>query len=254
MQYHEYAPHPRLACIVRCFWVSSGADEGFRRILPDGCTDFIFNFSSPIISSTARGTYHNTSAAFIVGNMTTPILSRTAGHCNLLGIRFNPAGLYTLLHMPLCQFTDEMVSLDSFRPFNAWMDQLVDHYDTNSRLKLLNTLLIAQVQSAPRFPAVELALRAIDEHRGQVRISALEQQAGLSRRQLERQFMSVVGISPKKVARIAQFGHMITLLRTRGEESLLQLATDGGYSDHAHFTKSFKEFAGVTPQEYTTQR
>jgi AraC-like DNA-binding protein len=254
MHYQEYLPDPGLTRIVRCFWVSSGRQDGLSRILPDGCMDFIFNFGSPIISSSASRTYRNTFTAFIVGNMTTPTLSRAERNNELLGIRFNPAGLYTLLKMPLCQFTDDVVDLENFKPFGQWMDQLADHPDTDHRLKCLNQLLLSQINSPPNFPAVDIALRTIYGSRGQVRIAALEEVARLSRRQLERQFMTVVGVSPKQVARIAQFEHMLGLLRSRGEESLLQLAIDGGYNDHAHFTKSFKEFAGVTPQEFVTKR
>jgi AraC-like DNA-binding protein len=168
----------------------------------------------------------------------------------ILAIRFRPGGLYSLLGIPLDQFTDEIADLADYKPFDTWIDQLAGQPDLDRRLQCLNSLLLSHVDRDRKITVIQYALKKIYNHQGYFRVTSLAKETGLSQRQIERQFKTVVGLSPKQIARIVQFQNMIGMLKSKGEDSLLHLATDGGYSDHAHFTKSFKEFSGITPQEF----
>ena len=86
--------------------------------------------------------------------------------------------------------------------------------------------------------------------KGQTTLAQLSEVAGLSARQLERLFLKYVGISPKLLARIARFRHVKTILDNTPDDSLMGIAFDNGYTDHAHLTKEFTAFAGLTPSAY----
>lgn len=154
------------------------------------------------------------------------------------------------MNIPVDQFTDDIASLADYAPFDMWFEQLAEQPDTTARLRHLDALLLSHLDRSGRIVGIQYALKKISDHRGYFRIAALAKEIGMSQRQLEREFKTVVGLSPKQLARVVQFQNMVGLLKTKGEESLLQLAVDGGYSDHAHFTNSFKEFSGITPQEF----
>lgn len=253
MIYAEHLPDARLLSYVECYWVLRSAPLepiGFRRILPDGCADIIFNFNRPLFSRSGTDTSLNSFTSFIVGNMTQPVLSKPEGSYDLFSVRFRPGGLYALMNIPVYQFTDEIASLAYYAPFDTWFEQLAEQPDTTARLRHLDALLLSHLDRSGRIAGIHYALKKISDHRGYFRVAALAKEIGMSQRQLERQFKTVVGLSPKQLARVVQFQNMVGLLKAKGEESLLQLAVDGGYSDHAHFTNSFKEFSGITPQEF----
>lgn len=253
MIYAEHPPDARLLPYVECYWVLHSAPLepiDFRRILPDGCADIIFNFSRPLFSRSGTETSLNSLSSFIVGNMTQPVFSKPAVSYDLLSVRFRPGGLYALMNIPVDQFTDDIASLTDYPPFGTWFERLAEQSDTTARLRHLDALLLSHLDRNVKIIGIQYALKKISDYRGYFRIAALAKDIGMSQRQLERQFKTVVGLSPKQLARVTQFQNMVSLLKSKGEESLLQLAVDGGYSDHAHFTNSFKEFSGITPQEF----
>jgi AraC-like DNA-binding protein len=252
--YQEFKPHPLLETSVECFWVISSNDvaSNYRLILPDGCTDIIFNFGEPVISKSGNDYSRNSMKGFIVGNMTQPLYSKSMANHNLLGIRFKAGGLYSYLREPLDQFTDSVTDLINFKCFNHWYEEL-EPLTTQQRILKLEQLLFKQRPSSTSI-IISYSLVQINQHHGSIRINELAKNIGISQKQLERHYSKYVGVGPKQIARVLQFQHMVRLLHCRGEESLLQLAIDGGYSDHAHFTKAFKEFAGIAPQKFISQQ
>ena len=50
MRYCEYPPDPRLAGIVRCYWVFESdamPDAVDERVVPDGCAELVFHYRDP---------------------------------------------------------------------------------------------------------------------------------------------------------------------------------------------------------------
>jgi AraC-like DNA-binding protein len=248
--YHEFKPHPSLDSFIECFWTISSNDivDDYRLILPDGCTDIIFNFGETMSSKTGNNYSTNSMKGFVVGHMTRPMYSKSFSIYNILGIRFKPGGLYSFLQQPLDQLTDSTVDLANFHSFNHWYDEL-EPLTTRQRVLKLEQLLLKLIP--PLTPdIVSYSLQHIIQNNGAVRIKDLSKLMGISQKQLERHYNKCVGVSPKQIARVFQFQHMLKSIKSKGEESLLQLAIDGGYSDHAHFTKAFKEFSGLSPQKF----
>jgi AraC-like DNA-binding protein len=255
MSYQEFPPDPKLAAYVQCYWaikIAGNDNNDFRLILPDGCTDVIFNFGDPLVSKSSNVLEVNSLKSFIVGNMTRPILSRSQKHTNILGIRFSAGGLHAVINKLLHEYNDLVAEFDlSEKDF--WFDQLDELPSLQKRIERVNYLLLNHLKPAIT-KGVSFALNKIESHFGIYRIAGLSSEVGLSQKQLERQFKNFVGLTPKQYSRIIQFQYIQSLLLAKGEESLLKLAVDAGYSDHAHFTKSFKEFSGITPQQFLLQQ
>jgi AraC-like DNA-binding protein len=72
----------------------------------------------------------------------------------------------------------------------------------------------------------------------------------LSERSLQRIFREEVGLSPKKIADIVKFENCISLFRSG--KSLTDICYEAGYYDQPHFIKTFKQFTGLTPSQYST--
>lgn len=252
MTYREFLPATSLRSYIECYWMitsSPGETLPYNTIYPDACIDIIFNFGGSLVSKKGETLYINSYRSFVVGNMTRAVLSRPEAHYDLLGVRFCPGGFYAFTKIPTHELTDLVVAGDQFRFFDEWAERLVN-CDTQERCNLLDTLFM-KTTAAIGDKATHYCINRLLYTRGIYRIADLSIEAGISQKQLERKFKNIVGLTPKQLARIIQFKNMQHLLRAKcDEESLLQLSIDGGYADHAHFTKAFKEFSGVLPSEY----
>lgn len=84
----------------------------------------------------------------------------------------------------------------------------------------------------------------------QLAIDELSHKMNVNRRQLERKFSSVIGLSPKQLSKIIRLQSTLKMLLKDEFTSLSALAYEGNYYDQAHFIKDFKEFTGLTPKEF----
>ena len=105
---------------------------------------------------------------------------------------------------------------------------------------------------SPRIDArVRHAVEIIGRQRGRVSIDRLARHIGLTRRHLERRFQTLVGISPKRLARIARFQHALQILHGLDAAQRGTLtAIECGYADQAHFVREFRQLAGCAPEAH----
>jgi AraC-like DNA-binding protein len=96
-------------------------------------------------------------------------------------------------------------------------------------------------------PAVAQALAS---SRLSTRISAIQREAGYSPRHFIALFNLSVGLTPKHYYRIQRFNIVTERLASDANITLADLAVSVGYSDQAHLTREFREFAGVPPTRY----
>ncbi|QBD81114.1 AraC family transcriptional regulator [Ktedonosporobacter rubrisoli] len=91
------------------------------------------------------------------------------------------------------------------------------------------------------------ALELLYKTQGQIRMSVLAAECGLSLRQFERRFKQRIGVSPKVFARLLRFEALLCVLIHEPAYSLAEIASRLGYQDQAHVIHEFKTWAGCTP-------
>jgi AraC-like DNA-binding protein len=92
------------------------------------------------------------------------------------------------------------------------------------------------------------AVREIERSHGLVSIDRVAEHVGMTRRHMERQFRQVVGMTPKRLARIARFQRAVRFLEGDGDtgrQGGAVTAAACGYADQAHFIRDFRDLAGV---------
>ena len=72
---------------------------------------------------------------------------------------------------------------------------------------------------------------------------------GIGLRQLERLFRANVGVTMKEYQTIIRFKHTLQDIASDPEKSLLHVAYDMGYFDHAHLTREINKMAGIPPSQ-----
>jgi AraC-like DNA-binding protein len=75
-------------------------------------------------------------------------------------------------------------------------------------------------------------------------------ETGYSHRRFVAVFQRAVGLTPKRYCRVLRFRRVLERFAACPATPLTDLAQFGDYSDQAHFSREFREFAGITPGEY----
>jgi len=248
--YQEYSPDIRLSHLVECYWTFSGyiEEELTSRILPDGCVDVIVSFRNDSVQSAMRPLL-----PYLVGTTTGYIELSYTKHVDMLGIRFNPAGITAFTRVPIYELTNLNVELSQVESLfdKHFFELLPEKKKTEERIAYINDYLIDKMCDVFNLDVpIIVAANRIKQANGNISIEELSKQSCLCQRQLERRFKSAIGISPKAFSRIAKFRNAVHLLRTNPKQSLYSTALDCGYYDHAHLIKEFKALSGNTPSVY----
>ena len=93
-------------------------------------------------------------------------------------------------------------------------------------------------------PAVAAALAQLRQDEG---IAAAVRTSGYSHRRFIALFREAVGLTPKVYCRVQRFQRVLS---GSPDMPLAALAFDAGYADQPHFTREFRELAGVSPGQY----
>ncbi|MVN74994.1 helix-turn-helix domain-containing protein [Hymenobacter sp. HMF4947] len=182
------------------------------------------------------------------------LYQRQASQAGVLGIYFRPAGFFHLFGAPMAEATDPTLAVGRLAgQFAHELIERISQAETNGqRLAAADELLLRQLHCQQPMPnAIDLVADRILHQHGQVNIEALAHDAGLSRRQLERRFLTEVGAPPKLYARIVRFNHVLQLLAASPAPSWQDIAYRCGYYDQAHFIREFRFFTGKSPSNYS---
>jgi AraC-like DNA-binding protein len=228
MRYRERAVTGRARLFIERYWIleTDGRDPQIQRIVPDGRPELIVNLENPF-ESLSRGEWRVQPQAFVVGQLTGPLLVRPKGRAKILGMRLRPHAPALVLGAPIHELANRAVALDDF-------SLRVAGFESIERL-LANT---AKEPDALVGEAVRLASGIWD-------VEQLALRLGVSRRHLERRFREQVGIPPKLFCRLQRFQRVFRAV----EDGIgwAQAALDCGYYDQAHLLRDFREFSGSAP-------
>lgn len=246
MTYTENVPAPGLEDYVDAYWVRH-MDAGARRVYADGCADIFMNVGDApaYFYPTARldeGLPLEPGRLYLGGTMSAYGVVRCEEGCAFRGIRFRPGGLFALYSLSM----EETV------------DQVLVFPDAELRERLADTSALDAYLLAKRgdrrhdFASISRVAYAAG---GNLSVEDLCRACHLAPRTLERVFKENVGIPPKEFLKVLRFQEALRRLRIQarahdpGERSLLRLAFELGYYDHAHLTNEFKKYAGIRPSD-----
>jgi AraC-like DNA-binding protein len=260
MRYREFTPPATLQPFVECLWTISSegrlAPEGTGIILPDGAVELVLSFADPV-RRTGSDSCNRAIDRMLVGQMFAQSRVEYTGKVDVLGVRFRPAGASVFLSVPLHELTGKVLPLGDV--VDALERRITSRLDPSGtvaeRITAVELILIDLMSKAiGPDPAVEAAVRAIEKSQGQLQVSSLVDDLGLSRRQLERKFLHVVGIPPKLLCRIVRFRRVCQALDHPEAQDWAGIAVMCGYYDQAHLIRDFREFSNTTPARFLSQR
>ena len=260
MFYTEFPPSPALERYIECFWSISSkgmpapADAG--TIMPDGAVELVLNFGEIVERRQNDRPNATRLKHMVVGQMDHCARVDYKGAVDLLGVRFHPAGAFPFFNVPANEYSGQILRLDDLtRHLEGQIQNRIDPgWSMQARMAELQNILIDSLREKPqRDHTVELAVRIIQRAQGQISISALLSEIGVSKRHLERKFQQSVGLSPKLLGRILRFRHAWEKIDDPGPRDWAGLALSLGYYDQAHLIRDFNQFAGGPPGRLASQ-
>lgn len=163
----------------------------------------------------------------------------------MVGFRFHPAKNKD--HYPI--FHDDFGYVEEFQ--NIHTDKGLFAILLNAPQPERLTLLCKWLEHNIKYDISNNALLSFIGHIDhKAELQSIEKLIPLSLRQIERQFKSQVGFTPKYYQRLMRIRQAIHLIREYPTMSLVDLATQAGFSDQAHMNREFRKLAGMTPKEY----
>jgi methylphosphotriester-DNA--protein-cysteine methyltransferase len=250
MNYREIHPTGAAREFVECYWLleDDGAESGsVQRVVPDGTAELIFNLGQPF-DGFANGRWRAQPTCFLAGQITGPLLLRPNGPAKMLGVRFLPQGAGRMLGSPMSETTGCIVPVQDLSPILARnLDRARESASVVDQVASIEKAIEEWARiNGKDDPLINEAVRQISVSRGARDLGGLAGDLGLSLRQLERRFLSVVGLSPKLFSRMRRFQSVFQVIE-QDSARWADAAVRCGYYDQAHLIRDFHEFAGEAP-------
>jgi AraC-like DNA-binding protein len=237
--YREFPPSPKYASHIECFWMHAcGAPVPEYRVLPDGCSDIIFEQPARSYGGLA-----------IVGTMTRAQAFSIPARQSTFGVRFRPGMAARLLRVPGSLAVDQSIPLADIWKSVAVRDLLEQLAESSSPCESIARFEDALGDPAPLDP-VEKAFALLAEARGQVSVDVLAGAASLSPRQFRRICTERTGLTPKHLSRVLRFRHAASHAQ-KNRRNWADVALECGYYDQAHLINEFRALSGVPPAQFS---
>ena len=215
------ARHPMLRDLIKYYWIIKSDNQIVvnHKLLPVNNIDIILNFSSPIKYISENNTEIVTKKAHFNGIRDNYLIINQAGKVDVIGISFFSAGLYPLIKVPLSEFKNKTIELDTL--INGFTlkienkiretDSIVGKIDVIEKelVNIIGTELILDSKTLQMFNDFYTNIEKYT-------INQFCDQYGINQRQLERCFKKHIGISPKFYQRLSRHQKTInTMLHNR---------------------------------------
>lgn len=178
------------------------------------------------------------------------------GNFRCFSIRFTSTGIYQLLDIPMDQFCNEAVDALLVYPevFRELTERLMGCNDIQSCIFLAEDYLTNKFK--PRksaSPIVSNLASKIVASANTVPLTSLYKQMALCTRQLERNFVKEIGLTPKMYGSIVRFEKVMKHKLLHTNKKWTEIAYEHNYADQMHMVKDFHRFLNISPSNFSPE-
>jgi AraC-like DNA-binding protein len=258
IEYHEWMPCAALNGVILAYWrvAGDGTSVPSPTILPDAYVEIVVNLGGAV-SLDGRPFTGSQPARAVVGLLDTAIEMRYPPDVCTFGIRLHPARAATFLGVPTRALMNTVSPLGQLSPqLDEELSRVTETYPriaSSEGRDAVESVLLAHLRRAP--PTDDLIVRAVDHllaADAPLAVADLATTLGVSPRQVHRRFLAEVGVSPKRLERLARFARAWrqAVMGPRGTWADLALAN--GYADQSHLVREFRTFGARPPAHLFT--
>jgi AraC-like DNA-binding protein len=256
MAFVSRPPPPPLAPFVAAIWHFRGSFAHHReRVLPTGGFQLLVNLHEDELRSYHGPGYQElrrTAGAALGGAFDAHFAIDTAEQKNIAGVAFRPGGTWPFFRAPASETGGQHLALDLLwgAPGARLRERLCEAHargGPEAVIAALGRALLERVSRplAPE-PLVEHAIAALADRP----VSAVTASLGISPRAFIARFRDVVGLTPKRWARVQRFQAVVRAVAAGRPVRWAGVAAACGYFDQSHLIHDFRAFSGVCPTEY----
>ncbi|WP_290700506.1 helix-turn-helix domain-containing protein [Lacinutrix sp.] len=205
---------------------------------------------------TVENKIYNAKGLIVTGQTKKTSLLNIDQETKCCGIVFHPTTLYKLTQLDVSIINDKHIALSEFsKPLcNTLNIFFAKKLKGNEALKALETLIKKQPLTINNHTDnVDKALAIINQKAGQISINDLLEKIPVSQKTLETKFKLMVGLTPKKYARLHRFNMLIKKYNEK-ELKLKDIVEMYNFHDASHFAKEFKYFMNQSPKTYSENK
>lgn len=257
MKYETFEPGNVLRSLVKCYWtleVPAEKNADKQRIVPDGCLEMAFILGDDIRRFTSRSEFILQPRAMVLGQTIEPFYIQPTGYVNTFAVRFYPYGFANFVSTSIKDLANkETPIIELFEATEASeLNQEINHArDTQQRIKIVEAFLLTKLNEKTTIDnIVKSTIDILFSSNGNSSISTVLKENLSKRRQLERNFIKQIGVSPKQLGKVIRMQAALKMLLNHKARTLTQIAYENEYYDQAHFIKDFKEFTGTNPKDF----
>lgn len=243
------APPPELAPYIRSISVVETDAEALRLLVPDTTVNLGLRYRGfarelnrgpdPLpdasLSGLRRGARH----------------MHTSRGGGIVVVAFREAGASAFVDVPLHELFEMTLDVACLWPASSLervRARLAQATSTAERIALVAAFLLERLGNRRPDPLVQAAVQSLRASHGNLRITFLARELGVSRDRLEKRFRASVGTTPKPYASILRIRRAVELHRPGMR--LTELAHAAGFYDQAHFNHDFQAMLGQSPQRF----
>jgi len=257
MNYQTFQPNSDLESLITCYWtleVPAESDAQRQRIIPDGTIEMAFILGDDIKRYTSEDEFIIQPRAMVLGQTIEPFYIEPTGYVNTFAIRFYPYGFANFVTIPLKDLVNKETPIESLfgeKIANELEQNIIEATNSSERIEIIENFLLNKLNEKTTINnIVKITVDALLATKGSVSISTILKEDLSKRRQLERNFIKQIGVSPKQLGKVIRIQTALKMLLNKKTENLTDIAYESEYFDQAHFIKDFKEFTGINPKEF----
>ncbi len=257
MIYQTFQPSSDLESLISCYWtleVPAESDAQRQRIIPDGTIEMAFILGDDIKRYTSEVEFIIQPRAMVLGQTIEPFYIEPTGYVNTFAIRFYPYGFANFVTMPLKDLANKETPIELLfgeKMANELEQTILEAMNSSERIEIIENFLLDKLHEKNTINnIVKITIDALLATNGSASISAILKEDLSKRRQLERNFIKQIGVSPKQLGKVIRLQTALKMLLNKKTENLTDIAYESEYFDQAHFIKDFKEFTGINPKEF----
>ncbi|HYF32170.1 MAG TPA: helix-turn-helix transcriptional regulator [Chitinophagaceae bacterium] len=223
---------------------------------------FADGYPGVIFQQSAGGLYlndeqHRLSSFFLYGQTIKPIMLLPKGSFRIIIFFLYPCVIPAVFGLNASEIKDSCIDLDLLPSSNIQLSlhQLMEAASLQEQVHIVSDYIqtLYRANNAQQDNIIRYALEHIIHSNGQTSLRGLQKELYITERTFERRFERHVGVTPRLYSRICQFHASFRQLEQGNFTKLSDVAYENGYADQSHFTRSFKEFTGVSPLQYISQ-
>lgn len=180
---------------------------------------------------------------------------RFEGSIDSFAIFLQPTALWSLFRVPTSIVMETHFDAEAVlgAPVAELWRVLAELPGFVERAKAAEKFIYRAAEMCPGETPTTAAASLLARHGGRIAITDLATRMNVSVRQLERDFLREMGITPKRFARVARFQAALDARVGGPDRSWVDIANESGYHDQMHLVHDFHAFSGLSPT-FTVQR